>query len=346
MKDNKNKSTLSYEDSGVSINKGDAFVEAIKPFASRTTRPGHMGGIGGFGGLFNIGTLDYQEPIIVAATDGVGTKLLLALEEAKHDEIGIDLVAMCVNDLVVQGAEPLFFLDYLSMGVLQPEVATSILKGIANGCQIAGATLLGGETAEMPGLYTKGHYDLAGFAVGIVEKRAIIDGKAITTGDVVLGLASSGIHSNGFSLYRKVRDLNLGAKSTPSNEEALRPTRIYVKPILAALKEYQIKGISHITGGGLTNNIPRIMPKGLCAKINLGSWLVPKIFRWLAEAGPIEETEMLRTFNCGIGMVLIVPKDEAHGISKTLTSEGEEVFEIGEVIDKNEAVVYSGRAFS
>lgn len=346
MKDNKKKSTLSYEDSGVSISKGDAFVETIKPFASQTTRPGHIGGIGGFGGLFDISALDYREPIIVATTDGVGTKLLLALEEAKHDEIGIDLVAMCVNDLVVQGAEPLFFLDYLSVGALKPEVATSILKGIANGCHIAGATLLGGETAEMPGLYTKGHYDLAGFAVGIVEKRKIIDGKDITKGDVVLGLASSGIHSNGFSLFRKVRELNLDAKSKPSNEEALRPTKIYVKSILAAIKEYQVNGISHITGGGLTNNIPRIMPKGLCAKINLDSWLVPEIFTWLAEAGPIKETEMLRTFNCGIGMVLIVPPDEAQGISKKLTYEGEKVFQIGEIVSENKAIVYSGRAFS
>ena len=343
MKDHKKQTGLKYEDSGVSVAKGDAFVESIKPLASQTKRIGELGGIGGFGGLFDIRSLGYEDPILVAATDGVGTKLLLALEYGLHDKIGIDLVAMCVNDLIVQGAEPIFFLDYLAMGNLDPSTGKTILKGIADGCQKAGASLLGGETAEMPGLYAHGHYDLAGFAVGVVERKNIIDGKRVRIGDKILGISSSGLHSNGFSLFRKIRDSDANKIGAPSAEEALCPTKIYVKSILSIVKDHVVHAISHITGGGLTGNIPRVLPKGLCAKIRLDSWSTPEIFRWLAKTGPIGESEMLRTFNCGIGMVVIIPAEIADEVSSKLTCAGEEVHTIGEIVRDDNPIKYDGQ---
>lgn len=343
MKDQRKKSELNYADSGVNVEKGDAFVDIITPLADKARRIGQLGGIGGFGGLFDIGKLNYKDPIIVASTDGVGTKLIVALENDRHEQIGIDLVAMCVNDLIVQGAEPLFFLDYLAMGNLDPDVGKSILSGIVEGCQQAGASLLGGETAEMPGLYSEGHYDLAGFAVGIVEREKIIDGCNVSPGDIILGLSSSGFHANGFSLIRKIKALSADNLGAPSVEELLCPTRIYVKSILSVIKSYPIHAMAHITGGGLTNNIPRVLPKGLCARIQTDSWPLPKMFRWLAESGPVEEAEMLRTFNCGIGMVLIVPPECAKNISLALTDLGEKVHFIGEVARQKGSVVFSGR---
>ncbi|MEC9248029.1 MAG: phosphoribosylformylglycinamidine cyclo-ligase [Pseudomonadota bacterium] len=343
MKDHRKKSELNYADSGVSVEKGDAFVDALKPLAAKATRIGQLGSIGAFSGLFDIGKLNYKDPIIVASTDGVGTKLIVALEYDRHEQIGIDLVAMCVNDLVVQGAEPLFFLDYFAMGNLDPTVGKSVLSGVVDGCQQAGASLLGGETAEMPGLYSEGHYDLAGFAVGIVERDKIVDGSKVSQGDIILGLSSSGFHANGFSLIRKIRALVGNKPGAPSVEELLCPTRIYVKSILSIVKSYRIHAISHITGGGLTNNIPRVLPKGLCARIQIDSWPLPKIFRWLAESGPVEEAEMLRTFNCGIGMVLIVPPESAKNISSALTKLGEEVHFIGEIARQKGSVSFLGR---
>ena len=328
--------SLSYRDAGVDIDAGDSLVEKIKPYAKRTMRPEVLGDLGGFGALVEI-SQKYRQPVLVSGTDGVGTKLKLAFDWNKHDTIGIDLVAMSVNDILVQGAEPLFFLDYFACGKLDVERAASVIKGIAAGCEQSGCALIGGETAEMPGMYPDGEYDLAGFAVGVVEKDQIITGRDIVAGDVILGLASNGIHSNGYSLVRKIIDHaqpNLDAELTPSQtlrEAILAPTRLYVKPILAALKQFSIKGMAHITGGGITENVPRILPNNTVANINTNSWSLPKLFQWLQQAGQVQMQEMYRTFNCGIGMVIIVDAKEATTIQQFLQQQGETVYQIGTV---------------
>lgn len=328
--------SLSYRDAGVDIDAGDSLVEKIKPYAKRTMRPEVLGDLGGFGALVEI-SQKYRQPVLVSGTDGVGTKLKLAFDWNKHDTIGIDLVAMSVNDILVQGAEPLFFLDYFACGKLDVERAASVIKGIAAGCEQSGCALIGGETAEMPGMYPDGEYDLAGFAVGVVEKDQIITGRDIVAGDVILGLASNGIHSNGYSLVRKIIDHaqpNLDAELTPSQtlrEAILAPTRLYVKPILAALKQFTIKGMAHITGGGITENVPRILPDNTVANINTDSWSLPKLFQWLQQAGQVQMPEMYRTFNCGIGMVIIVDAKEATTIQQFLQQQGETVYQIGTV---------------
>lgn len=328
--------SLSYRDAGVDIDAGDSLVEKIKPYAKRTMRPEVLGDLGGFGALVEI-SQKYRQPVLVSGTDGVGTKLKLAFDWHKHDTIGIDLVAMSVNDILVQGAEPLFFLDYFACGKLDVERAASVIKGIAAGCEQSGCALIGGETAEMPGMYPDGEYDLAGFAVGVVEKDQIITGRDIVAGDVILGLASNGIHSNGYSLVRKIIDHaqpNLDAELTPSQtlrEAILAPTRLYVKPILAALKQFTIKGMAHITGGGITENVPRILPDNTVANINTDSWSLPKLFQWLQQAGQVQMQEMYRTFNCGIGMVIIVDAKEATTIQQFLQQQGETVYQIGTV---------------
>ncbi len=328
--------SLSYRDAGVDIDAGDSLVEKIKPYAKRTMRPEVLGDLGGFGALVEI-SQKYRQPVLVSGTDGVGTKLKLAFDWNKHDTIGIDLVAMSVNDILVQGAEPLFFLDYFACGKLDVERAASVIKGIASGCEQSGCALIGGETAEMPGMYPDGEYDLAGFAVGVVEKDQIITGRDIVAGDVILGLASNGIHSNGYSLVRKIIDHaqpNLDAELTPSQtlrEAILAPTRLYVKPILAALKQFTIKGMAHITGGGITENVPRILPDNTVANINTDSWSLPKLFQWLQQTGQVQMQEMYRTFNCGIGMVIIVDAKEATTIQHFLQQQGETVYQIGTV---------------
>lgn len=328
--------SLSYRDAGVDIDAGDSLVEKIKPYAKRTMRPEVLGDLGGFGALVEI-SQKYRQPVLVSGTDGVGTKLKLAFDWNKHDTIGIDLVAMSVNDILVQGAEPLFFLDYFACGKLDVERAASVIKGIAAGCEQSGCALIGGETAEMPGMYPDGEYDLAGFAVGVVEKDQIITGRDIVASDVILGLASNGIHSNGYSLVRKIIDHaqpNLDAELTPSQtlrEAILAPTRLYVKPILAALKQFTIKGMAHITGGGITENVPRILPDNTVANINTDSWSLPKLFQWLQQAGQVQMQEMYRTFNCGIGMVIIVDAKEATTIQQFLQQQGETVYQIGTV---------------
>ena len=328
--------SLSYRDAGVDIDAGDSLVEKIKPYAKRTMRPEVLGDLGGFGALVEI-SQKYRQPVLVSGTDGVGTKLKLAFDWNKHDTIGIDLVAMSVNDILVQGAEPLFFLDYFACGKLDVERAASVIKGIAAGCEQSGCALIGGETAEMPGMYPDGEYDLAGFAVGVVEKDQIITGRDIVAGDVILGLASNGIHSNGYSLVRKIIDHaqpNLDAELKPSQtlrEAILAPTRLYVKPILAALKQFTIKGMAHITGGGITENVPRILPDNTVANINTDAWSLPKLFQWLQQAGQVQMQEMYRTFNCGIGMVIIVDAKEATTIQQFLQQQGETVYQIGTV---------------
>jgi phosphoribosylformylglycinamidine cyclo-ligase len=329
---------LTYRAAGVDIDAGDALVERIKPYARRTMRPEVLTGIGGFGALVEIGKR-YDEPVLVAGTDGVGTKLKLAFELDRHDTIGIDLVAMSVNDVLVQGAEPLFFLDYFACGRLDVDIAERVVRGIALGCEQAGCALIGGETAEMPGMYQPGEYDLAGFAVGVVEKRAIIDGRSIAAGDVVIGLASSGPHSNGFSLIRRIVE----ASSTNLHEAALRgggkvadalmaPTRIYVKPLLALSRELDVKGMAHITGGGLTENIPRILQPGVQARIDASAWPRPAVFGWLQDNGNVAEAEMHRVFNCGIGMVVVVAARDAQRAIAFLAGAGEEARRIGEIV--------------
>jgi phosphoribosylformylglycinamidine cyclo-ligase len=319
---------LSYRDAGVDIDAGDALVEAIKPFARRTMRPEVLAGIGGFGALCEI-PKKYRHPVLVSGTDGVGTKLKLAFQLGKHDTVGIDLVAMSVNDVLVQGAEPLFFLDYFACGKLEQGVAADVIKGIARGCELAGCALIGGETAEMPGMYPAGEYDLAGFCVGVVEKERILDGKSIRPGDTILGLASSGPHSNGYSLIRKI----LEREPDKVAESLLEPTRIYVKSILELLESVPVKGLAHITGGGLTGNVPRILPDSLRATIKQASWPRPEVFQWLQRAGNVAEDEMHRVFNCGIGMVAVVAPSDAKRAMDNLRASGETVYEIG-VIEK------------
>jgi phosphoribosylformylglycinamidine cyclo-ligase len=325
--------SLNYRDAGVDIDAGDALIEAIKPYAKRTLRPEVLTGIGGFGALVEI-SKKYKNPVLVSGTDGVGTKLKLAFEWNKHDTIGIDLVAMSVNDILVQGAEPLFFLDYFACGKLDVPTATEVIKGIAAGCEQAGCALIGGETAEMPGMYPIGEYDLAGFAVGVVEKENIIDGKSIAPGDVVLGLASSGAHSNGYSLIRKIIER---AKPNPHaafqgktfREAILAPTRIYVKTMLELMQQVKVKGIAHITGGGLTENIPRILQAGLTSVIQKNTWPRPALFSWLQEHGHVAESEMHRVFNCGVGMVVVVAQSDADAAMDFLRQRGETVWQIG-----------------
>lgn len=328
--------SLSYRDAGVDIDAGNQLVENIKPFVKRTMRPEVLGDLGGFGALVEIGK-KYENPVLVSGTDGVGTKLKLAFEWDKHDTVGIDLVAMSVNDILVQGAEPLFFLDYFACGKLDVARATDVIKGISQGCEESGCALIGGETAEMPSMYPDGEYDLAGFAVGVVEKSKIINGRNIQAGDVVLGLASNGAHANGYSLIRKILardnpDLDASFEGHQTLREAIiAPTRLYVRSVLAALKEFEIKGMAHITGGGLTENIPRVLPENCVAQIDAQSWSLPKLFQWLQQAGSVSMQEMYRTFNCGIGMVVIVAPDNADKAQKFFSEQGEKVFCLGEI---------------
>ena len=329
---------LTYRDAGVDIDAGDALVERIKPLARRTMRDGVLAGLGGFGALFEV-PKRYREPVLVSGTDGVGTKLRLAFEWGAHDTVGIDLVAMSVNDVLVQGAEPLFFLDYFACGKLDVDVAARVVGGIARGCEESGCALIGGETAEMPGMYPPGEYDLAGFCVGVVEKSAIVDGRHIAAGDVVLGLASSGVHSNGYSLVRRIVErAAAGADALPAaldgvafRERVMMPTRLYVKPVLAAMQQVRVKGMSHITGGGLVENIPRCLPEGLAAVLDQRSWPRPEIFDWLQRAGDVAEAEMHRTFNCGIGFVLVVAAAEADRAEQALRAQGQSVHRIGHI---------------
>ena len=332
---------LTYAGAGVDIDAGNRMVELIKPLVRSTARPGADAEIGGFGALFDLKRLGFADPVLVAATDGVGTKLKIAIETGTHHTIGIDLVAMSVNDLVVQGAEPLFFLDYFACGQLDPEVGARVIKGVAEGCRQAGCALIGGETAEMPGLYQTGDYDLAGFAVGAVERDAILPRPDVRAGDVILGLASSGIHSNGYSLVRKIVERTRLRWSAPApfdparelGAALLEPTRIYVKSCLAALRATKaVKALAHITGGGFPDNIPRVLPQGLGVMLDLTRVPVPPIFRWLGDVGQVAEAEMLRTFNCGVGMVAVVAPGEADAVGNALVREGETVVPIGEVV--------------
>lgn len=330
---------LTYRDAGVDIDTGEALVQRIKPLVERTMRPGVLSGLGGFGALFEI-PAGYRQPVLVSGTDGVGTKLRLAFDWQRHRTVGIDLVAMSVNDILVQGAEPLYFLDYFACGVLSVETATEVIAGIAEGCAQAGCALIGGETAEMPGMYPEGEYDLAGFAVGIVEKEDIIDGQHIQAGDSVLGLSSSGPHSNGYSLIRKILERVGATAEDQLNGQSLAdlimaPTRIYVRSLLAALKAHPgaIKGMAHITGGGLSENIPRILPSGLGVQIESAAWQMPELFQWLQEQGQVADEEMRRVFNCGIGMVVIVPQEHVDAVSRTLQENGEQVITLGQVVN-------------
>lgn len=330
-----NTNSISYRDAGVDIEAGDALVEQIKPFAKRTMRPEVLGGIGGFGSLFAV-PKKFKEPILVSGTDGVGTKLKLAFELNKHDTVGIDLVAMSVNDILVQGAEPLFFLDYFACGKLEVGTAAQVIKGIAEGCEQSGCALVGGETAEMPGMYPAGEYDLAGFAVGCVDKEKIINGQTISVGDVVLGLASSGAHSNGYSLIRKLIsksgiDFESDFHGRKFKDVVMAPTKIYVKSLLKLIDALPVKGMAHITGGGITENIPRVLPEGLTAEISAKSWELPALFKWLQAEGNITHAEMYKTFNCGIGMVVVVAKEHVSQAKTLLTESGETVYEIGHI---------------
>jgi len=341
------KKPITYKDAGVDIDAGNRFVDLIKPLVKETSRPEVLTDLGGFGGLFSLNSSKYKRPTLVAATDGVGTKLKLAFLLDKHDTVGIDLVAMCVHDIIVQGAEPLFFLDYLATGKLAPEASVEIVKGIAEGCKQAGCALLGGETAEMPGMYGGGEYDLAGFSVGVVDNDNIIDGSSITNGDKIIGLASTGLHSNGYSLARKIflDELKLDLKSKPAQldkslgEELLSPTRIYVKSILNLMRDFEIKGIAHITGGGLLENLPRVLPKMCKAVIDRNSWDKPAIFEMLREGGNIPEEEMYRTFNYGIGMTIVVSATDVDDIIGRLAGLGEKAYLIGEIQQATEPEV-------
>jgi phosphoribosylformylglycinamidine cyclo-ligase len=341
------KNGLTYAQAGVDIDAGNALVDRIKPAAKSTDRPGVMAGLGGFGGLFDLKAAGYVDPVLVAATDGVGTKLKIAFDTGVVDKVGIDLVAMCVNDLICQGAEPLFFLDYFACGALEVEKAARIVEGIAEGCRLSGAALIGGETAEMPGMYPAGEFDLAGFSVGAMERGQSLPAD-VAAGDILLGLASDGVHSNGYSLVRKIVELSGLDWTDPApfaeatlGEALLTPTRIYVQPVLAALKSGGVHGLAHITGGGLTENLPRVMPKGLGAEIDLNSWELPPVFKWLCDVGGVSQPELLKTFNAGLGMVAVVAPDRAQEIADDLRSAGETVFEIG-TVSQTEGVQYSG----
>lgn len=329
-------SSLSYKDAGVNIDAGNQLIEKIKPLTAKTRRPEVLSGLGGFGALFELPVDRYKQPVLVSGTDGVGTKLKLAMKMKKHDTIGIDLVAMCVNDIIVTGAEPLFFLDYYATGKLDTDIAAEVIAGIAKGCELSGAALTGGETAEMPGMYDGEDYDVAGFCVGAVEKAEIIDGSTVSAGDCLIGLASSGPHSNGYSLIRKIieasnADLNQAFAGSTLGETLLAPTRIYVKSILALQKQIKIKAISHITGGGFLENIPRVMPENTVAKISANAWQWPEVFSWLQENGNVETQEMYRTFNCGIGMVLCIPASDKEQALSLLSELGETAFDLGTI---------------
>ncbi|GAA4661607.1 phosphoribosylformylglycinamidine cyclo-ligase [Bartonella pachyuromydis] len=351
----KSKSGLTYAKAGVNIDAGNAMVEKIKPFIRATKRAGADGEIGGFGGLFDLKAAGFTDPILVAANDGVGTKLKIAIESGIHDTVGIDLVAMCVNDLLVQGAEPLFFLDYFATGKLDPEQGAAIISGIAKGCKQAGTALIGGETAEMPGMYAQGDYDLAGFAVGACERSALLPSKDLTEGDIILGLNASGVHSNGFSLIRRIVQQNHLKWEDPApfnsqmslGRELLTPTRIYVKLLLPIMQNYKgIKALAHITGGGFPENIPRVLPPSLCAEINLSNMHVPTVFSWIAKQGKIEKTEMLRTFNCGIGMIIIVAQQAAEKITQALEIQGETVTNLGVLTKRQDKrICYKGALY-
>lgn len=335
--------SLSYRDAGVDIDAGDSLVERIKPHAKRTLRPEVLGGIGGFGALMEL-PKNYKEPVLISGTDGVGTKLKLAFQMDKHDTIGQDLVAMSVNDILVQGAEPLFFLDYFACGHLDVDVGEAVVSGIARGCELSGCALIGGETAEMPGMYPAGEYDLAGFAVGVAEKSRLISGADIKPGDVVLGLGSSGPHSNGYSLVRKIvfeeQGLKVGDRPPGLDgtvgEVLLTPTRIYVEAVLNVQRDYELMGAAHITGGGILENLPRVLPGGVRAVLNKGSWPVPPVFTWLQELGGLSEREMTRTFNAGLGMILIVPGKQGQDVVQRLTALGEQAFIVGEVLGRKQ----------
>lgn len=332
----------SYQQAGVDIERGNAFVERIKPLVRKTFTPAVITDIGGFSGLFRLDLSAYEEPVLVSSTDGVGTKLKIAQRLGKHHTVGIDLVAMCVNDIIVQGATPLFFLDYLAVGRLDLEIQAAVVEGIVNGCQQAGCALIGGETAEMPGMYAPDEYDLAGFVVGIVERKKIIDGSSIRPGDRIIGLASNGLHSNGYSLVRKIffEDLRIDPREVlpelglPLGEELLKPTRIYVPVVLPLIRETALKGMAHITGGGITENLPRILPDDCRAKLIKGSWEVPPIFSLLKRLGRIEEEEMLRVFNNGLGMILIVAPEEEEKVLAILKASGERCFTVGEILSR------------
>ena len=331
---------LSYKDAGVDIDAGDALVERIKPLARKTMREGVLAGIGGFGALFEV-PKRFQEPVLVSGTDGVGTKLKLAFEWGMHDTVGIDLVGMSVNDVLVQGAEPLFFLDYFACGKLDVDTAAAVVGGIARGCELSGCALIGGETAEMPGMYPPGEYDLAGFCVGVVEKSKILTGRDVCPGDVVLGLASSGVHSNGFSLVRKCieragDDLPATLDGQPFRQALMAPTRLYVKSVLATLAAHPVKALAHITGGGLLENIPRVLPEGLAAHLQKGSWPQSQLFAWLQATAGISDQEMNRTFNNGIGMVVVVAATDAQAVAATLRAQGETVYAIGAIASRGD----------
>jgi phosphoribosylformylglycinamidine cyclo-ligase len=340
--------SLSYRDSGVDIDAGNELVERIKPAIKSTYRKGCVGSIGGFGGLFELPLDRYSHPLLVSGTDGVGTKLKLAIELEKYQTIGIDLVAMCANDIAVLGAEALFFLDYYATGKLSLEVAEQVITGIADGCKLAGCALIGGETAEMPGIYSEGDFDLAGFCVGIVEKGQVINGENITAGNTLIALGSSGPHSNGYSLIRKVIEVSGVDLKQACGDESLadaliKPTRIYVKNLLSLTQQEPVLAMAHITGGGLTENIPRVLPEHLSAKIDSSSWTIPPVFEWLRQAGNIETSEMYRTFNCGVGMILVVDNENQHACLEKLTQLGEKAWVIGEVInkEKSESVIFT-----
>jgi len=333
-----NQESLNYKSAGVDIAAGNELVERIKPIAARTRTTGVMAGLGGFGSLFELPLDRYQNPILVSGTDGVGTKLKLAMDLGIHNTVGIDLVAMCVNDIIVQGAEPLFFLDYFATGKLDVDTAASVIAGIGKGCELAGAALVGGETAEMPGMYADGEYDLAGFCVGIVEKSKVLDGSKVKAGDKLIGIASSGPHSNGFSLIRKIIAHSNSALTDSFDgktlgEILLEPTRIYVKSLLSLLEKVPVHAFAHITGGGLTENLPRVLPAGLNAHIDLGSWVFPDIFLWLQEQGNVSQANMLTTFNCGIGMIVCVAAEDEKTALEMLQSLDETVFVIGELVE-------------
>ena len=337
MNSNEAEDSLDYRGAGVDIAAGNALVERIKPIAARTRIPGVLAGLGGFGSLFELPAGRYREPVLVAGTDGVGTKLKLAIETGKHGGVGIDLVAMCVNDIVVQGAEPLFFLDYYATGHLDVEVAAAVIEGIGQGCEQAGCALVGGETAEMPGMYAAGEYDLAGFCVGVVEKSSILDGSRVQAGDKLIGLASSGPHSNGYSLIRKILARAGGfdgaslSGGSPLADSLMAPTRIYVKTLLDLMRTVPVHALAHITGGGITENLPRVLPQGLAADIDLGAWQRPAVFEWLKEQGQVAAGEMLKTFNCGIGMlVCVAPADESKTL-ELLRASGERAWTLGEI---------------
>ncbi|MCR9213499.1 MAG: phosphoribosylformylglycinamidine cyclo-ligase [Proteobacteria bacterium] len=353
MKTDSSKKSYSYKDAGVDIVAGNSLVDAIKPLAASTRRSGADADLGGFGALFDLKAAGFKDPLLVSATDGVGTKLKVAIDMGKHDTVGIDLVAMCVNDLVVQGAEPLFFLDYFATGGLNVEATTDIVSGIAEGCRQAGCALVGGETAEMPGMYAKGDYDMAGFTVGAVERDQLLKPGSLKDGDVLLGLASSGVHSNGYSLIRRlVTDFKLDYTSSAPfdsqkslGEALIAPTRIYVKSCLEAIRAGHIKALSHITGGGLFENIPRVLPDDLVAELDAQSWALPPLFKWLAELGNIKPRELATTFNCGIGMVVVAPAEQADAAQVMLEEAGEAVYKIGRLktrIDDEEQVVIKG----